>query len=144
MSWGFALAPRPAFLPVALPEYETAKECAVTAGDMSPGPFAPAEYAHICKAHKGLAEGGEQGDGEDGMLCEVVAVAQAMGYKGYQPHCHVDDWVDEQNSQLALNCATALTQRTSADVCVHAACVRSAAAAFFDSWQGRVDRSTIY
>jgi hypothetical protein len=83
---------------VAFPEHETAKERAVAAGNVAPRSFAPAEDADVCEAHEGLAEGAEQGDGEDGMLRKIVAVAQAVAYEWDQPHSHVDDWVDEQDS----------------------------------------------
>jgi len=94
----FALASRPTFLSATFPEHEAAKERTVAARDVAPGPFAPAEDAHVGEAHERLAEGGEERDSEDGMLREVVAVAETVAYEWDQPHSHVDDWVDEQDS----------------------------------------------
>ena len=98
MTRRFTLAPRPTFLSATFPEHEAAKERAVAAGNVPPGPFAPAEDAHVREAHEGLAEGGEERNGEDRVLREVVAVAEAVAYEWDQPHSHVDDWVDEQDS----------------------------------------------
>lgn len=98
VSWRFAFASRPARLFVAFPEHEAAEERAVGALDVAPGPLAPAEDAYVCEAHEALAERREQRQGEDGMLREAVAVAHAVDDERDQPHGHVDDRVDEEDS----------------------------------------------
>lgn len=97
------------------PEEEAAQERAIAAGNVAPGSLAPAEDADVREAHEGLAEGGEQADGKDGVLGELVAVAHAVADEGDEPEEHVDDGVDEEDAQLALDRAAALAQGAVAD-----------------------------
>ena len=75
---------------------------------MAPGAFAPAKDCYVGEAHEALAERGEEGDGEDGVLGEAVRVRHAVADEGDEPHQHVDYGVDEEDSQLALDGAAAL------------------------------------
>ena len=113
------------------PEGETAQERAVAAWDVAPGAFAPAKDCYVGEAHEALAERGEEGDGEDGVLGEAVRVRHAVADEGDKPHQHVDYGVDEEDSQLALDGAAALALGAVAEGGVHAALGGDAVAAGF-------------
>lgn len=94
----FTLSSRPGRLVATFPEQKAAEERPVASLDVMPGPFAPAEDADVDEAHARLAERGQQREGENRMLRVTVAVAHAVDYERDQPHGHVDDGVDEENS----------------------------------------------
>ena len=78
--------------------------------DVAPGPLAHAEHARRDHALEDDADVGQDDQGGDRMRSAVVVVVHAVHDEGEDPHEHVDDRVDEDEAELALDGILALTE----------------------------------
>lgn len=74
---------------------------------MAPGLLPPAENRHVYESHEALAEDVYGDERRDGVLGEAVAVVHRVYYERDRPEDHVHAGVDEEEAELALDCAAA-------------------------------------
>lgn len=105
-------APVPSFialhiLSVAAVENETAPEAAVGGLNPAPGLLAQAENQRVDEAHQADAQAGADAQGLDGVVSVLVPVVHAVQGEGDEPHERVDERVDEDEAELAVDALAA-------------------------------------
>ena len=88
-------------------EDETAPEAAVGRLDAAPGLLAQAEDERVDEAHQADAEVRTDAEAFDGVVRVLVPVVHAVQGEGDEPHERVDERVDEDEAELAVDALAA-------------------------------------
>ena len=88
-------------------EDETAPEGAVGGVNPAPGLLAQAEDQRVDEAHQAEAEACADAQDLDGVVSVLVPVVTAVQGEGEEPHERVDERVDEDEAQLAVDALAA-------------------------------------
>lgn len=86
---------------------EAAPEAAVGGLDAAPGLLAQAEDERVDEAHQADAEVCADAEAFDGVVGELVPVVHAVQGEGDEPHERVDERVDEDEAELAVDALAA-------------------------------------